>query len=355
MPEGLWGTVGGWFSRNAQAYLLASIPLEDGEASPLKPYESYLRVWLADMFLAKRGNWLRSWFPAVHAEIRMPFGGERTVTFTRVARPRDDALAEGVLLNYAVTDLIPYNGGTVEIDTALFGLKNDDNLAAGVALLQSFSNLVAPPLGQALAVAEKVATGARNFLDQTGGDVHLALHQTLVSDGGGGGNVLRPGYLAVVLATQNEVPPADLRVQGDRLHRITDDGNRLEPFTSHDYMLLRIEGRAERDDWEQFLPEVVDARNRAAEAFLRADEKLAGEYRSAALMAVFNSSDLVYPDKRRIVGAIEKQWKDLAKTGLGAVPADLPADLSEMLARYPMSREVAAARGPLTAEEVFSG
>jgi hypothetical protein len=354
MPAGLLGTVRGWFSQHANAYVLASIPPdgEDDEAAPLQPYASYLRVWISDMFLAKRVSWLRSWFPTVHAEVTLPVAGQPAVTFARVARPADSSLGEGVLLNYAVTDLVPFNGGTVEVQAALLGLEGDDRLAAGVKLLQTFSGLVGPPLGQALTIAEKVTPAARDFLEQADGDVTLALHQTFTSGGGGGDNVLRPCYLAVVLAAQEEVNPKRLRVKGDRLHLIK-DGGRLEPFTSHDHMLLRIEGRPERDDWQRLLPEVMTARNRAVDALARGDHEAAQQQLGVALTAVLTSTDLADGDKRRVVKAVKDQWADLAEVGLGVAPSELPGDMPELLDRYPMSREAAAAGGRLTAEEVF--
>jgi len=100
---GPWAAVRGWFEKNAQAHVLASF--DQGDA--LTPYQSYLRVWLAEMFLAKRVQWLRERFPAVHAEVRLPFAGQPAVSFTRVVRPGDDQLGEGVLINYPLTELLP--------------------------------------------------------------------------------------------------------------------------------------------------------------------------------------------------------------------------------------------------------
>jgi hypothetical protein len=343
--------IGGWFSRAADAYVLAPLPPERGGATPLKAYQPYLQVTLCEMFLAKRVSWLRTWFPAVHAEVRMPFADQPSVTFSRVVRPADDALGEGVLLNYPLTELVPFSGGTVEIDAALFGLKAQDNLAAGVALLQTFSSLVAPPLGQALNVAGTLATGARDFLAKADGDVHLALHQSLTSEGGAGGNLLQPGYLAVVLAPEQVVESKRLRVSGDRLHRLAADGESLEPFTSHDFMLLRIDGRTERDNWRS--PEILDARQRAIDALRRGDKDTATEQRGVALAAVLTSWDLTAADQRRLVHSIKQEWRELSELGLGATSPNPPKDLAGLLARYPMPRSTAAALGPLTAAEAF--
>lgn len=352
MPNGVLGKIGGWISRGADAHVLALLPPEGGEAAPLKAYESYLQVMLCEMFLAKRVSWLRTWFPTVHAEVRLPFGDQPAVTFSRVVRPDDDSLGEGVLLNYPLTEQVPFSGGLVEIEAALFGLKAGDGLAAGIQLLQTFSSLIAPPLGQALAVAETLAVGARDFLSRADGDVHLALHQSLASEGGGGSNVLRPGYLAVVLGSEREVSPSRLRVQGDRLHRLAGDGHTLEPFTSHDFMLLRIDGRPDRDNWRS--PEILLARQRAIEALRRGDREAAAEQRGVALAAVLTSYDLTAADQRGIAQALKKEWEELASFGLGAALPAPPRDLAGLLARYPVRKATAAALGPLTAAEVFA-
>jgi hypothetical protein len=352
MANGVLDKIGGWFNRSADAFVLAPLPPEGGAPQPLKAYEHYLQVTLCEMFLAKRVSWLRTWFPAVHAEVRLPFADRPSVTFSRVVRPADDSLGEGVLLNYELTPLVPFSGGTVEIDAALFGLLAQDNLKAGVALLQTFSGLIAPPLGQALTVATTLATGARDFLARADGDVHLALHQSLSSEGGAGGNPLRPGYLAVVLAPEQVVDPARLCVSGDRLHLRAAAAAASQPFTSHDFMLLRIDGRTERDNWRS--PELLQARQRAIDALRRGDADAAAEQRGVALAAVLTSYDLTAADQRRLAQAIKREWQELSELGLGAAPPAHPNDLAGLLARYPMPRATAAALGPLTPAEVFS-
>jgi len=339
---GPWAAVRGWFEKNAQAHVLAT--LQPGDA--LKPYQSYMRVWLAEMFLAKRVQWLRERFPAVHAEVRLPFAGQPQVSFTRVVRPGDDQLGEGVRINYPLTELLPYSGGVVEIEAALFGLKGSDSLAAGVGLLERFSGLIAPPLGQALTAAAQVTLGARDFLDRAGAGVHLALHQGFSADGGGGGNALRPGYFAVILASPAQVPVGELRVEGDRLHQ------GAAPFTAHDFMLLRIEARDERDDWRS--PAIEDARRGAIDALRRGDEDGAKRYLGAAIAAVSGSDDFSLADQRRIFTALNQEWEDLAGLGLGAAGEAPPSTLKELVERYPMSRAAAAALGPLTPEEAFA-
>ena len=342
MALAAWTTVRSWFNDNADAYVLTS--LDQGE--PLKPYQSYLQVWLAQMFLAKRVSWLQTYFPAVHAEVKLPFAGDPALSFARVVRPANESLGEGVLINYPLTELLPYNGGVVEIDATLFGLKGDDALKAGVGLLQQFSGLIAPPLGQVLSIANKVAVGARDFLDRAGGGVHLVLHQALASEGGGGANVMRSGYLALVLASVDEVPEGALRVEGDRLYR----GPR--PFTSHDFILLRIEARDQMDNWRSLA--IEEARSKSIDALLNGDKAAAQRYRGAALASVLASQDFVEADKRRIVAAINREWDELDSYGLGFSGPTPPPGLHDLVDRYPLPRAAAAALGPITMEEAMT-
>ncbi len=68
------------------------------------------------------------------------------------------------------------------------------------------------------------------------------LGAAIASEGGGGANVLRPGYLAVVLARPEEVDPDGLVVQDGRLRY----GDPPRALVGYDYLLFRIEGRKKR-------------------------------------------------------------------------------------------------------------
>jgi hypothetical protein len=74
----------------------------------------------------------------------------------------------------------------------------------------------------------------------------------------------------------------------------------------------------------------------------------AAEQRGVALAAVLTSHDLAVADQRRIVDAINKEWQELASYGLGAALPSPAKGLSELLARYAMPKQAAAALGPLT-------
>ena len=112
--------------------------------------------------------------------------------------------------------------------------------------------MVSVPLGQAVDVAQAVNKGIDDLIEAADGRVHLSLHQALVS-GTNATNTLREGFLAVVLATEEQVDPAKLSVKENRLLY---DG---APLTGYDYMLLQVESREERDDWQlSYIDDLMD-------------------------------------------------------------------------------------------------
>jgi hypothetical protein len=351
----VWERVTFWLNDKANPLVYAVIPKEradeDYDDAPLEPGGSYFRLWLSEMFLTNRVAWGVQWFPAVHGEVRLQFGGQDT-TFSRVAQPPNGQLSEAVRLNYRLTDLIPFNGGVVEVETALLALKGADYLGTAIGILQQFSGLITPPLGQAIALAEKVASGTRDLLSATDGKVHLGFHQEFVSDGSGGA-VLRPGYIAVVLADPGKVKPGGLCVRdGQLLYRPAPDAT-PDHLTGYDYMLLRIEGRQERDDWR--LKNIQDPLDMATDALCEEppDEVKAGAYRTVALAATWKSPDLAKKDRRRVVQAIKAELAEIADEGPKAVDTTGIRGLHEIVSARAMSRAQSDALGDLTADEVF--
>jgi hypothetical protein len=350
----MWDHVKGWWTENATHHVYAAIPKEqtdqDYDDAPLVPGGSYFRLWLSEMFLTKRVAWGKEWFPAVHGEVRLQFGGHGA-SFSHVAQPPHGKVGEGVRLDYRLTELLPYNGGVVEIETALLGLKGADYLGTAIGVLQQFSSLISPPLGPAISLAQTLASGTRDLLSATQGSVHLGFHQELVS-GGAGGAVLRPGYLAVILADPGEISPAHLFVRDSRLLHRPSPGQEPCNLTGYDYMLLRVEGRKERDDWR--LKDIQEPLTTAGQALLEAPPNTvkAAAYRMVALAAAWQSADLAQLDRRRVVEAIKAELAELADEPTGAV-GGISRTLNEIVSARAMRREQSEALGELTAEEVF--
>jgi hypothetical protein len=349
----LWDTIRGWVDENATSYIYTRIPQERTDAAdqdaPLVPQASYLRLWLCELYLGKSRAWGKAWFPAVHAEVRLKFADRNEATFSRVIRPPDGQHAHGVYLNNRLTELLPYNGGVVEVEAALLALPGADYLGTVISVLQQFSALVVPPLGPALAVATKVSESTRDLLSATQGGIHLGFHEAFVAEGGGGGNVLRPGYLAVVLATPSQVDPDRLWVADDRL-RYAKERTQPVPLEGYDYLLFRVEGRSERDDWR--LKDIDDPLQESILAMSQGEEERAKAYRTVALAAAWQSPDLAARDRRRVVAAIKEELAAVEREGFGAV-GDAARTLGDIVTSRRIPLTQAAALGELTADEVF--
>ncbi|HLJ99410.1 MAG TPA: hypothetical protein VKU39_05820 [Streptosporangiaceae bacterium] len=280
---------------------------DDGPA--MVPDDSYLRVWLSELFLAKDVAWGAERTPAVQASVRMLYGGLRPRTFATLVQP-PAASARGVFEDFQLTELMPYRGQSVELEAGLYAIVTKNNLGTAIDIVTSFASLVVPPVSAVLAVIDKVADGIEKVIEANAADPMLCLIGTLAAPGGGVSNELRPGWLAVVRATEAELPRAELHLEGGRLCR---NGARLTGF---DYLVLRIEGRRERDDWR-----TPDLDRAIGEAAYAKDLGRTEEYQrllSDALSKIWLSADLTPPQRRQVAAAVKEE---LGAAEPGAVAA----------------------------------
>jgi hypothetical protein len=348
----LWDSLVGWKDRNAAHFLYERIPRERTDVTDapaeLLPNQSYFRLWLKEMYLAKSRRWFTDWYPAVTALVRLKFADRDGVTLSSVAQPPEGKLSQGVFVNYRLTELVPYNGGTVEIDAGLLALKGANHLAPAVRILQSFSGLIVAPLLPVLGVAEKVAAGIQELVNSMNGEVHLSLHDTFTSKGGGG-TIMGAGYAAVILATRDQIDPAWLFVRENRL-QYAPGGAAPKPLEGFDYMLFYIEGRTERDDWR--LSNIQAPLDEAIAALVAGEKEKADAQRKVALTAAFTSPDLAVQDRRRVALAIKAELDSIAADGLGATGGEV-RDLQTVVRARAKSRAIAAQLPELTYEELF--
>lgn len=345
-------SVKGWVTQNSTHFLNVAIPKECTDTTyddaPLIPYQSYVRFWLSEMFLTKNVSWFREFCPAVHASIQLNYGGQPSVRFDRVASLPEELQTKGVVLNFGLTELLPYNGGTVELTAGLLAIpmKQSPYVTTAIKVLSEFAGLVAPPLGAALAISKKVATGIEQFMNVSGGQVHVGMHQSFNSEGGGGANNLRPGYIAVILASHNELAEDKLTVKGDRLCYES------RPLEGYDYMLFRVEGRKERDDWR--LKDIQEPIDNAVQAWLKGNEEEAKAYTVTALTTAYRSADLAVHDRRRVIQAIKAELQQIRIQGLG-LQQDENSDLNFMMDRQAIDINRALHMPPITLTEALEG
>jgi hypothetical protein len=318
-----------WFRHEASKYLYHPIPFDHVRDPKYKDETAaagarYFRLWLSEMGLERDRDWFTSWHPAVHSLVRFQFGSE-TVDVPHVAGSSQIPQINGanldrmIPLNYALTTLMPYNGGVVELEAGLLAMQGTNSLQSFLKVLGDFSSLLnVPQLSAALVVAGPVATGVQELLGSTNGQLHLGLHQTYATKSGGAAE-LRPGYIAVVLTeARKPLDPNRLFVVNDRLCVGSSlDDNQL--LTGYTHMLLRIETRPERDDLEG-LTSIETPFRQAKEALGRSGFKMTDEVKSllcTAMTVAYTSSDLTKADRISVAKSMKAELEDMV--GQGAV------------------------------------
>jgi len=295
-----------WVEKEAGHYTYLYFPDPRAEIDQLLPYGSYFRVTLAQMFLGTERKWFRELYPAAHTSVRIQHADYEPVELNHVTHLPGQDMARGIDLNNTVTGLIPYNGGTLEIDCGLLALQLKDYLDASIKMLGSFSDLVAAPVSQALTIAGKVATSVQDLFVGSDGKVYMNFGQTYSE-----GNPLRSGYYAAILASEDQLRGKNLSVEKDQLLA---DG---KAFTGFDYLLFRIDAVKERPDWR--MKEIQKNINAAKKAYLRRRDDEGDEYRAAALVAVYDSPDLSEVDRARVEQAIRDELEPFRQPGRGAI------------------------------------
>ena len=115
MSNNLWDRI--QQATKGKKYLHVSLNQQEAMQSD----RSYLRIFIAEMFLESTFAWFKTWYPAVSVGVQLKFGDQAATIVTRVVRPPEDATKDGVLRNYEILPLTPFNGGTVEVQAALAG------------------------------------------------------------------------------------------------------------------------------------------------------------------------------------------------------------------------------------------
>jgi hypothetical protein len=300
--------VQGWFTANAEHITAEFLPAPG--ARPAVPGDSYVRLWLAEGFLAKRVSWGKEYFPALHGGVTLTFQGSEATPFTRFTRPDVAQTAPGVYLDYPMTSLVPYAGGPVSVEAALYRVSDGGPLETAVTIAGSLASLVGPPLSMAATIAEKVSAGLGTVLNDT--DPVLGVHWTMGS-AGGGGQVLRPGHIVVVNAAPAAVP-GPLRIVDGRLHG--QDGL----LTGFDYLVLRVECRDENDEWR--FPELERLRKEAMAAYHQGLLDTYKQLRTQAVVRVLSSPDLTEHDTLRVARYVQQAIDRVTELGVNTADED---------------------------------
>jgi len=289
--QDLWDSVKAWVNQPGQQQLRVPIPAERTDLpplAPLVPHASYFRLWLSEMFLDQQRAWFVDYQPMVHSIVKLKFGDRDGVSLATVAQPPQAPAGSTILLNYKMTELLPFSG------------------------------MVSVPLTPVLGIAERLATGVQEVVAASNGRTHLAIHDALRT---GGPQGIGPGYIVVIRATAADgLAPERFSVQESRLYYAPIAGAKPVPFDLYDYMLFYVETMKERDDWR--LKTIQEPLDEAIKAFVKGDKAEADAFLKAALTAALTSPDLSYPDRNRAAVSVRAELKQLENQGLGAAPTE---------------------------------
>jgi hypothetical protein len=281
--------------------------LADPDAEPLYPGGGYVRLWLAEGFLATARNWGTDQYPALHGAVCFPVPGGGPSRYTTLTRP---PLAPGAHHDFPITPLLPYHGGVIEIDAALYRVMSDSPLVTVLQLLGALQPLLGPPLDLAAAISDKLGDGIGAVLDAHQQEPLLALHQSLVAPGGGGTTV-RSGH-CVVLGSPRERLAGTPAVAGG--HLVLSAASGEQQPTGTDYLVLRVECRTERDDWNlPYLDTLIAA---SAEAYLTGQPSRFESLRTEAILRAYNSPDLVPVDRKRVALLVRERIDEVQQLGI---------------------------------------
>jgi hypothetical protein len=319
-----------------------AVAIPEEGAARLLADKSYFRVSLRKVSLAADRSWGTDRVPAVSVSVRVLFSKPNRLvtgrpsaemqTFAILVRPSATS-GSGVYEDYRITDWLPYQGQSIEIEAALYAVLGKNKLVTAIDVISDFASLVTPPVSAALTIADKVATGIEKVVKANGTTPKLHAHK----------GVTAPGWIAVVNAPEDEAPRSELRIDKDE--RLLLNGRQL---SGHDYLVLRVESCRERDDWRApDLNQVIAAALYARD--VEGDDARYRRLREEALGKVYLSTDFTSVQAKKAAVAVMEKLDDVEA---GAVDTG-GATLAEIVARrgLPSDSQVES----ITLDELIAG
>ncbi|GIF00624.1 hypothetical protein [Paractinoplanes rishiriensis] len=295
----MWQQIKSVFVADASHVTVEFAPLAD--AVPLVPQQGYLRVWLVEGYLARARTWGNDHFPALHGGAALNFAGQSMTAFAQFNRAPEAITAPGAQLNFALTPSLPYEGGPVEVEAALFRTTAKGPLGAAADLVGALAPLLGPPLAAAATLTDRVSTGLDVIMKQADDGPVLAVHQSFTA--------VRSGYLVVA----NTPPGTFGRVSfpDGLLH--ADTGAGPQRPTGTDFLVLHVDCRTEPERWRlAHFDELVRA---AGTAYLNKQYDTFKALRTEAVIAAWNCTDFVPADRRRIAKFLAEEIDEVKELG----------------------------------------
>jgi hypothetical protein len=357
----LWEKLTGWLSEDQHERAHVVIRPDHVEnaftPTPIVADSDYFRVSVAQMYLKKKSKLFQDYYPAVHSLVQCSFAGQ-SVDIPNVADPstllQQDGKGDWIARNFILLPLMPFKGGQVKLVAGLFAVKGENRLNEFIGVLGGFAKLLAvPQLSAALNVAQPLANGIQTLFG--GGGMHLGYQDTFVGAGGQEANYLKHSYIALIRTVADDALQNRLFVVNGELREGTGlQPGQHSPYESADFMLLHIEVRDARDDWNQ-LTSIATARKAAMDALVEGDMAKADAQLKQALLAAFQAPEITGMDRRRVVELLKSEYNE-AKNAFGTSNLAEVAgqDLQNRMDRSAISAATARKLGEPTFDEVFA-
>lgn len=353
------------FTRDARQYTYLPIDSShvkgsDEKAAPIRLNADYFRVVLAEMHLTKERQWFKNWYPMVYSLVRLTFGNQQvdfpyvagTMNIANLSEREAEVVQQSVRLNYPLTALLPFKGGSVELEAGLVAIQGDDLVNRWIKALGNFAEIaMIPPLSAGLKIGEGVAKGLDGLLGVQGKMPRLYFHNLYEAGKEGSEESLQDRYYALIGAEKGTFDAAELWVEDRQLvHKPpSPTARRLSDFP---YMLIRVKREPTRDDWHTF-SEIDDALRKMTEAFFNRDYETAEKNKERAMAIVANSPDFTRGDRTRIWNEIKLEYEE-TKGSIGGMAAgrkvrEPSTSLAEVVNRAPPLEEAEKLESPASA------
>ncbi len=299
--------------------------------------EHYVRLWMSELFLEKDRVWFTERSPIVHSSVGLEFGDNK-VELTNLSgksgfdiKPPD--LGKSILGNYRLTPLLPFNGGTIEIDAGLVSVRVNNLVQEFAAVVSDVADLLnAPQASQAIGLAQSVASGVQKLLGAGKAETKLYFHDTFA------GSSVTSGFLFLSAKKEGTQDPEKIWVTADGV-RYGSGPNDLKPLQSQDYVVLRMEVASSRDDWRSFSA-ISKPLEQAITASQLAEDTKAKVLLSQAKAAALESKDLTRLDKRRAILGIQTEFDEFGLGLAGPIMAGPPVNVLESAVAKVTSEEL---------------
>jgi len=330
-----------------EAHNLTGIPA--GVAAVAEQH--YIRLWISDMFLKNDNKWFSSRFPLAYSLIGLTYGGQKTEITNISGKNQFDIeqpdIGKSILQNYALTPLLPFHGGTIELDCGLVSMKAKDGLKEFAGVVSDIASKVnVPQVANVVAIASSIAEGVQSLLGAGDAETMLYIHDTYAA------GTIASGYVYLSDKKQTDVDPNSIWITTNGARQGASQAT-LQPLSPQNYIVLRIEVTRERDDWRS-LPAISEPLEAALDAKYSGDDAKAKLLLGQAKLAAVKSKDLTRLDATRVIKGIDAEFNQPGVAGGSGGTAPAKPVAAAFLANAAARTSIAdALASPVTEENVI--